>query len=840
MTNSNNAPDDLLGELFERALDLPPEERDAFLDVACAGRPELRRELRSLLDSEETAPQFLEGLGERLLPRVFSRGPSDQPPDVTLATGRTVGRYTIIERLGAGGMGVVYKALDPELDRAVALKFLAPSPLGDISAQGRLRSEARAASALDHPNIAVVYEIGAVHLEASDPGDGRLYIAMAHYDGETLSRLLEQGPLAVSEALDLAIQLASGLSRAHEAGIVHRDIKPANLIVTKRGELKILDFGIARVAGGGHTRPGQPIGTVAYMSPEQTRGEAVDARSDVWSAGAVLFETLAGKSAFASASDGVTIHRIRHDAPDLVPLQRDEIPTGLLALIERCLSKDAHERPRDGSALHTELEAIRSHSDSTAPTAVEGKDPFLVVLPFANVSPEPENEYFSDGLTDEVITDLSHVRTLRVISRTSSMRLKGSELSVPEIARHLGVRYVVEGSVRKAGTALRITAQLVDAYTDTHLWAQVFDGTLDNIFQFQEEVAHAIVNALRIRLSPPERRAIAEHPIPHPGAYESYLRARYEAWRFSREGLARARRYIAQALDMVGDNALLFATLGHITAMEVDAGGNFEGVKRVEEYAELVATLDPASPRGSWLRSWAAFHRGDLATAITWGEDALAAQPDEPDTLLMLGYVYAHAGENAKATAFLKRALELDPLTPLTQGVQGFVPVLEGRPDEGVEPYRRHREMDPESPFAVVFVGWSLAYAGRIEEALIALDDASRRFPETAFGAFARSFAHGLRGNRALAVEAITQELEGAARHSVMFARELAHCYALAGEENKALDWLERAIELGMLNVPFLAEHDRFLDPLRSTPRFADLLRQARSASEAIGRVPGR
>ena len=832
MTGSEDAPDEL-GELFERALSLPPEQRDEFLDKACVGRIGLRQELRSLLDSEEVAPHYLERIGERVLPQLFADAPA-RPPHVTLDVGRVVGRYTISEQLGVGGMGVVYKAFDPELKRAVALKFLAPELGDDSTAKEHLRREAQAASALDHANIAVVYEIGAVHLEPGDPTDGRLYIAMAHYDGETLSRRLERGPVGVSEVLDFATQLASGLGRAHEAGIVHRDIKPANLIVTTRGELKILDFGIARVTGGGHTQPTHPVGTVAYMSPEQTRGAVVDARSDVWSVGVVLFELLTGRSAFASASDGVTIHRIRHDDPDLNLLQRDSIPPVLASLILRCLSKEASERPADGHALHAALDAIRSNSNSKFSVPVEDADPFLVVLPFANVSPEPENEYFSDGLTDEVIADLSHVRALGVISRTSSMRLKGSKLSVPEIARSLGVRYVVEGSVRKAGDALRITAQLVDAHTDAQLWAEVFDGTVLNVFEFQEEVAHAIVSALRIRLSPPEQRAIANHPIPHPGAYESYLRARYEAWRFSREGLERARRYIDTALELVGENELLYTTLGHITAMEVDSGGNFEGVERVEEYAELVAKLNPTSSRGFWLRCWAAFHRGDLAGAISWGEESLAALPDEPDTLLMLGYLYAHAGRNAKAVSFLERALDLDPLTPLTQGVQGFVPVLEGRAEDGIRPYQRHREMDPESPFAVVFLGWALAYAGRIDQALAALDDADRRFPETAFGSYARSFGHGLRGNAELAVKAISPELEVVGQHSVMFARELAHCYALAGERERALDWLERAIELGMWNVPFLAEHDRFLDPIRSSPRFSILLERAQRLSDGV------
>ena len=815
-----------LAELFEQALAVPAAERASFLESACGKDRQLLEELEALIASHAAQPDYLDRVGDAVMPIALDALDEDSID----CEGEIIGRYEILDRLGRGGMGEVYRARDVELDRHVALKFLSPHLTTDPTARARLLNEARAVSAIEHPNISVIHEIGESVPTASVP-ESRLFIAMAYCEGQSLDKKLADGALSVDEALDYAIQLVDGLVTAHEAGIIHRDIKPANLIVDRRGVLKLIDFGIAKRADVELAIDGSSGGTVEYMSPEQTMADNVDHRSDIWSTGVVLYEMLAGSRPFQGERDVATIHRIRHDEPPPLTSSCPRVSPAVAAIVSRCLAKPVGHRYADASTLLADLRL------ASAEVARTPSNESLVVLPFANTNPDPEDEFLSDGLTEELIASLSKLKSLRVISRTSTMRLKGSDRDVRAIARQLEVGYALEGSVRRSDKGLLVTARLIDAERRETVWSGSFEGSADDVFAIHGRVARSVAEALRVHLSAGERSALATHRIRDPRAYEAYLRARHEAWRFSSDGLARARRHIETALEIVGDNELLYGTLGHIAAMHFDSGiGTGENtIAAIEDIVEKLFSLEPRSARGHWLRCWIAFQRGDLKAAIGSGERSYALDPDNSDTLLMLAYVYLHAGYNDDARALLARTMRLDPLTPLSHAVQGFAAILEGRFADAVQRYERVEAMDPESPFGIVFHGWALAYDRRIQEAAIKLRLTQARFPRTVFASYASALAHALEGSTADALSAITPEFLAAARHSEMFARELAHCYALAGETDKALDWLEREVELGMANYAFLAEHDWFLDPLREEPRFRAVLDRLRPSATDRG-----
>ncbi|OVE79256.1 hypothetical protein BVY01_02995, partial [bacterium I07] len=407
---------------------------------------------------------------------------------------KTISHYNILSKLGEGGMGEVYLAEDTKLKRKVALKFLPPHLTKDKEATERFKREAQAAAALNHPNIVTIHEIGEY--------EGQIYIAMEHVDGHSLREEIEKGPVEVEKVVNITKQICEGLDKAHKADIVHRDIKPENILIDNDGRVRILDFGLARMKGVSKlTKESSTLGTVNYMSPEQVRGKEVDQRTDIWSLGVVLFEMLTGEVPFKGEYEQAVVYGILNEKI----LLQSNISNDLGTIIGKILNKNQDERYMNVQEIEKDLIKITGKTVKR-----EKQQKSIIVLPFDDMSPGRDNEYFSDGLTEEIITDLSHIHDLLVISRNSAMTFKRSGKKTTDISMAVNVQYVLEGSVRKAGNNLRITAQLIDAVNDTHLWAEKYNGTLDDVFDIQEKVSRSIVDALKIKLNEGEKQIIAE------------------------------------------------------------------------------------------------------------------------------------------------------------------------------------------------------------------------------------------------------------------------------------------------------------------------------------------
>jgi serine/threonine protein kinase len=477
--------------------------------------------------------------------------------------GTTISHYKILSKLGEGGMGVVYKAEDLKLHRFVALKFLPPH-VSDDEATQRFVNEAHAVSALDHPNICAIYEI-------DQTPEGQMFIVMPCYEGASLQSLVKGGRLHLSQAVDIASQVARGLAKAHEKGIVHRDVKPANILVTDDGIAKIVDFGLAKLATQARlTRAGTTVGTVMYMSPEQARGEETDERSDIWSLGVVLYEMLTGKPPFKGEHEQAIIYSILNTPPEPVSRLKPGVPKDLEQLLDKALAKNPTDRYQWMSDFAADLDRFKNtlHGNTkvqTAPVigasgtrrwiglggiiaavvlaAVLGKTYYskpqekpitsIAVLPFQNLSADPEQEYFSDGTTEALIAELSKIQALRVISRTSVMRFKKSDQSLPEIAKQLNVDAVVEGSVQRVQNEVRITAQLVRAAPERHLWANTYTESYRNILVLESEIAQAIAREIRVSVTPDEKERLAASRPVNPAAHEAYLKGHFYVWRLT-------------------------------------------------------------------------------------------------------------------------------------------------------------------------------------------------------------------------------------------------------------------------------------------------------------------